>query len=66
MFSGFHQSEEEIFALILDVAAKDDRVRAVYMNGFRTNPNVPSDVQNRYGLGILTNFMVSVGKYLYM
>lgn len=33
------RSEKEMFDLILKVAKEDERVRAVYMNGSRTNPN---------------------------
>ena len=37
------RSEQEILDLILSVAKKDDRVRAVIMNGSRVNPNAPKD-----------------------
>lgn len=37
------RSEQEMFDLILGVAMTNERVRAVYMNGSRTNPNVPKD-----------------------
>lgn len=33
------QSEQEIMDLILKVAKDDERIRAVYMNGSRTNSN---------------------------
>ena len=33
------RSEEEMMNLILQVAKDDERVRAVYLNGSRTNPN---------------------------
>lgn len=32
------RSEKEMMDLILGVAQKDERIRAVYMNGSRTNP----------------------------
>ena len=32
------RSEEEMMNLILQVAKDDERVRAVYLNGSRTNP----------------------------
>ena len=32
------RSEEEMMHLILQVAKDDERVRAVYLNGSRTNP----------------------------
>jgi aminoglycoside 6-adenylyltransferase len=37
------RSEKEMFDLIVGVAKKDERIRAVYMNGSRTNPNAPKD-----------------------
>lgn len=37
------RSEKEMFDLIIGVAQTDDRIRAVCMNGSRTNPNVPKD-----------------------
>ncbi|MCR8842225.1 aminoglycoside 6-adenylyltransferase [Paenibacillus sp. SC116] len=42
------RSEQEIFDLILGVANKDERVRAVYMNGSRTNPHAPKDIFQDY------------------
>lgn len=42
------RSEQEMFDLILSVAKADERVRAVYMNGSRTNPNVPKDIYQDY------------------
>ena len=38
------RSEQEILELILSTAKSDDRIRAVIMNGSRTNPNVPRDI----------------------
>lgn len=38
------RTEKEMFDLILGVANKDDRVRAVYMNGSRANPNAKKDI----------------------
>lgn len=37
------RSEKEMMDLILDTAKEDDRIRAVYMNGSRTNPNAVRD-----------------------
>ncbi|UHA74674.1 aminoglycoside 6-adenylyltransferase [Paenibacillus sp. 481] len=37
------RSEQEIIQLALRVAAQDERIRAVAMNGSRTNQNVPKD-----------------------
>lgn len=37
------RTEQDMFDLILRIARADERVRAVYMNGSRANPNVPGD-----------------------
>lgn len=37
------RSKQEMLDLILGVARADERIRAVYMNGSRANPNVPED-----------------------
>jgi len=37
------RSEQEMLDLILDTARRDDRIRAVIMNGSRANPNAPRD-----------------------
>ncbi|MCL2880653.1 MAG: aminoglycoside 6-adenylyltransferase [Treponema sp.] len=44
------RSEEEIFSLILDVAKKDDRIRAVVMGGSRANPEIPKDRYQDYDI----------------
>jgi aminoglycoside 6-adenylyltransferase len=44
------RSEKEMFNLILRVAEEDERIRAVYMNGSRTNPNVPKDIFQDYDI----------------
>lgn len=44
------RSEQEMMALILGVARADERVRAVYMNGSRTNANVPRDIFQDYDI----------------
>lgn len=38
------RTEKEMFDLILGVANRDNRVRAVYINGSRANPNVKNDI----------------------
>ena len=38
------RSEQEMRDLIMDAARKDERVRAVIMNGSRANPNVTGDI----------------------
>lgn len=42
------RTEEEMMSLILSTAEKDERIRSVYMNGSRTNPNVPKDIFQDY------------------
>lgn len=44
------RTEKEMFDLILGVAEKDPRIRAVYMNGSRTNPNAPKDLYQDYDI----------------
>lgn len=44
------RTEKEIFDLILGIAKKDDRIRAVYMNGSRANPNVTKDKYQDYDI----------------
>lgn len=44
------RSEQEMFDLILGTAKNDPRIRAVYMNGSRTNKNAPKDVYQDYDI----------------
>lgn len=44
------RSEQEMFDLILNVAKNDSRIRAVYMNGSRTNSNAPKDIFQDYDI----------------
>jgi aminoglycoside 6-adenylyltransferase len=44
------RTEQEMFNLILSIANKDERIRAVYMNGSRTNPNVVKDKYQDYDI----------------
>lgn len=44
------RTEQEMFDLILHTAREDARIRAVYMNGSRTNKNVPKDVFQDYDI----------------
>lgn len=44
------RTEKEMFDLILNFAEKDSRVRAVYMNGSRTNQNAPKDAYQDYDI----------------
>lgn len=38
------RSEQEMYALILETARADERIRAVILNGSRANPNAPRDL----------------------
>lgn len=42
------RTEAEMYELILDIAKQDEQIRAVYMNGSRTNSNVPKDIFQDY------------------
>lgn len=42
------RTEWEMLELILGTARSDDRIRAVYMNGSRTNPNAGTDIMQDY------------------
>ncbi len=44
------RTEREMMELILGVAQRDERILAVYMNGSRTNPNVPRDIFQDYDI----------------
>lgn len=41
---GLMRTENEMYDLILNIAMQDKRIKAVYMNGSRTNVNVPKDI----------------------
>lgn len=44
------RDEATMYKLILDIANKDDRILAVYMNGSRVNANVPKDIFQDYDI----------------
>ena len=44
------RTEQEMKSLILNVAGQDARVRAVFMNGSRANPNAPRDIFQDYDI----------------
>ncbi len=44
------RNEEIMYGLLMDIAKADDRILAVYMNGSRTNPNVPKDIFQDYDI----------------
>lgn len=53
------RTEKEMIDLILNVAREDERVRAVGMNGSRTNPNVPKDFFQDFDIVYLVTDMDS-------
>lgn len=44
------RTEQEMLDLILSIAKKDERIRAVFMNGSRTNPNAIKDIFQDYDI----------------
>lgn len=44
------RTEQEMQELMLNIAKEDERIRAVYMNGSRTNTNVPKDIFQDYDI----------------
>lgn len=44
------RTEKEMYDLILKIANNDERIRAVYMNGSRANPNVVKDIYRDYDI----------------
>ena len=53
------RTEQEMFELILAVAKADERIRAVYMNGSRANPNVEKDKYQDYDIVYVVTETVS-------
>lgn len=53
------RSEEQMMELVLEVARRDERVRAVTLEGSRTNPNVPRDIFQDYDISYHVTEMVS-------
>ncbi|GHH99076.1 aminoglycoside 6-adenylyltransferase [Neobacillus kokaensis] len=53
------RSEQVMFDLILNVAKKDKRIRAVAMNGSRTNSNAPKDLFQDFDIVYLVTEMDS-------
>ena len=49
------RNEKEMFDLILETAYNDPRIKAVYMNGSRTNPNVKKDIFQDYDIVYVVN-----------
>ena len=42
------RNEKEMYHMILQIAEEDPRIKAVYINGSRTNKNVPKDIFQDY------------------
>lgn len=53
------RTEQEMIKLILKIAEEDERIRAVGMNGSRTNPNVPKDMFQDFDIVYLVTEMDS-------
>ena len=49
------RTETEMFDLIVGIANADERIRAVYMNGSRANPNVEKDKYQDYDIVYIVN-----------
>ncbi|WP_404407116.1 aminoglycoside 6-adenylyltransferase [Jeotgalibacillus malaysiensis] len=49
------RSEQEMMSLILGFAKEDGRIRAVYMNGSRTNSHAPRDIFQDYDIVYVTD-----------
>lgn len=70
------RTEKEMYDLILDIAKKDERIRAIYLNGSRTNPNVSKDIFQDYDVVYVVtetlsfiedkNWIKCFGEILYM
>lgn len=58
------RTEQEMLNLVLDVAARDERVRVVAMNGSRTNKNIEKDHLQDYDIVYLVNDLPSFIKDL--
>ena len=39
-----------MYDMLLQIAREDERIKAVYMNGSRTNRNVPKDIFQDYDI----------------
>ncbi|MBD5546390.1 MAG: aminoglycoside 6-adenylyltransferase [Lachnospiraceae bacterium] len=70
------RSETEMNQLFMDIANEDRRILAVYMNGSRTNKNVPKDIFQDYDIVFVVtetkpfiedkNWICKFGNVLYM
>ncbi len=53
------RTEREMMALVLDFARADERIRAVTLEGSRTNPRAPKDMFQDYDISFLVTDMQS-------
>lgn len=70
------RTEQEMFNLILSIAKNDERIRAVFMNGSRTNINAKKDIFQDYDIEFVVketrsfredkNWIDKFGERLYM
>lgn len=70
------RSEAEMHQLFMDIANKDSRILAMYLNGSRTNANVPKDIFQDYDIVFVVtqtqpfiedkNWICRFGTILYM
>ena len=49
------RNEKEMYDMLLKIAQDDARIKAVYMNGSRTNKNVPKDIFQDYDVVYVVN-----------
>ena len=49
------RTETEMYDLLLSIANNDERIRAVYINGSRANPNAPKDIFQDYDVVYVVN-----------
>ena len=56
------RTEKEMMDLILDVAKRDERVRAVLINGSKANPNVPKDIYQDFDIAYIVTDIDSFTK----
>ena len=57
------RSEAEIKDLVINFAKHDDRIRAVFLNGSRANPNTPSDKLQDFDVAFIVNNLESFLTY---
>ncbi len=70
------RTEAEMISLIKDIAFKEEKIRAAYMEGSRTNPNAPKDIFQDYDIVYIVTttkpfredkeWINNFGKILYM